>query len=340
MLEEQKRAQREDIEALTNELERLRIEKVLSRGKVTERLPKYDGTNLDIDEWQEKVEAILKLNGWNISQLLGVLPTSLSCQAKRAFDSLLEEEKSSKDVLFQIMKKKLDPQAKQRNKELFMHAKRGATESVVRFIDRLKMYIRRWGEDPTDDFATEMLKFKCYQCLNQVDQKVLRAAVDHNENLDKIVKKADSLISQETRQIGMVGFTRDDCAVSGQWGGEYSVANAYEGCGELINSGDQSGPLPTCWNCGEKGHRYWECYQSTQPLWDQEFQNHGLTNCQYNNPIQDHEQTNTANMITEAQIMSEPVVARNQGQGLPQIVGGGIEDETPETFLTEVFSPS
>ena len=92
-IEEQKRAEREDRETITKKLEQLRIEKSKARGKETLRLPQYDGTNLDIDDWQENVEAIAKFNGWDLPKLLEILPISLGVHAKWAFDSLLEVEK-------------------------------------------------------------------------------------------------------------------------------------------------------------------------------------------------------------------------------------------------------
>ena len=63
-------------------------------------------------------------------------------------------------IFFQKMRIKLDPQAEKKNKELFMLARRGQNESIMRFVDRLRMYIRRWGGDPRGEFAIEMLKYK------------------------------------------------------------------------------------------------------------------------------------------------------------------------------------
>ena len=214
--EERQRGLREDREVLINQMERLRIEKAQDRGKELQSLPQYDGSNHDIDEWQEKIEAVTKWNRWNPSKLIEVIPVSLSGQAKRAFDSLTEDDKQSVGAFFLSMRRKLDPQAKLRNKELFMLAKRHKNESVSRFVDRLKMYVRRWGKDPTDVFATEIMKYKCFECLSFADQKVLRTAMDQNENLDKIVKIADSLASAETCTIGMVDYSQNEREVSGQ----------------------------------------------------------------------------------------------------------------------------
>ena len=342
-IEEQKRAEREDRETITKKLEQLRIEKSKARGKETLRLPQYDGTNLDIDDWQENVEAIAKFNGWDLPKLLKILPISLSVHAKCAFDSLLEEEKRTKEMLFSSMRKKLDPQSKQRNKELFMHAKRGKNESVIRFMDRLRMYIRRWGEDPMDVFATEMLKYKCLECLTHTDQKVVRAAMEGSENLDKIVKMADSLLSSDTSMIGMVGYGKDDFEVSGLGGDEYGIAELCESCEAAYENKLRSEPLPTCWNCGVEGHRYWECYYNTQSPWDQGARNNTDYDISYSHGNIENQgyggttASDTTLNQPEAQNIPTPGEAKHQGHGLLQITEGN-ENETSGDALTRPFS--
>ena len=66
------------------------------------------------------------------------LPTTLTGQAKRSFDSLTDDDKLTKEVFFQSMRTKLDPQAEGRNKVLFMLAKKEPTESIMQYIDKIE----------------------------------------------------------------------------------------------------------------------------------------------------------------------------------------------------------
>ena len=61
------------------------------------------------------------------------------------------------------------------------------------------MYIRRWGGDPKEAFAIEMLKYKTYDSLNPTDRKILNATVDHSEDLDKM-GITETWIQEETMQ--------------------------------------------------------------------------------------------------------------------------------------------
>ena len=124
---------------------------------MTQKLPNYDGSNLDFDEWEEKVRAISKCNDWEVDRLLAALPASLSGCSKRAYDMLKDEDKLSKEALFQGLRVKLDPTSERKNKELFIQARKGMGESMVAFIDRCRMYIRRSGGNPRENFAVEML---------------------------------------------------------------------------------------------------------------------------------------------------------------------------------------
>ena len=204
LAKEQQRTNREDTNTLKGQLERMRIEKEQASRRQTQRLPTYDGANIEFDEWQDKVEAIMVCNAMDYTGLLEALPTSLSGQAKRSFDSLNNQDRQTKDTFFQAMRKKLDPQAEKKNKELFIVAKRGERESIVGFIDRCRMYIRRSGGDTMEHFVIEMLKYKVLDCLPTMDRKILNATIDSDESLDELIIKADALLETETRLIGAV----------------------------------------------------------------------------------------------------------------------------------------
>ena len=46
---------------------------------------------------------------WDLAKLIETLPTYLTGQAKRAFDSLTEDDKRTKETLFQTIRDKIDP---------------------------------------------------------------------------------------------------------------------------------------------------------------------------------------------------------------------------------------
>ena len=206
IIAEQNKVHREDTEILTTQFEKMRIEKEQSRGRQQQRLPPYDGQSMDFNDWQDKTESVLVCNKWDFSTFLELLPTSVSGLAKRAFDSLTEEDKSAKDVFYQKMRVKIDPQSERKNKEMFILARKGPTESIMSFIDRCRQYIRRSGADPNEYFAQEMLRNKVYESLSPTDRKILSATISHDEDLDIIVIKADSMAST---QHGLVGAVRE-----------------------------------------------------------------------------------------------------------------------------------
>ena len=242
LIEGQSRHHKEDTEVLTSEFEKMRIEKEQARGRQTQRLPTYDGLSLDVDEWQDKVEIVIKCNKWDLGQLLEALPVSLSGQARRSFDSLTDEDKLSKEGLFQSMRIKIDPRSEKRNKELFVMAKKGGQESVTSFIDRCRQYIRRSGGDATEPFAKMMLRFKVYDCLSTTDRKILEATVDEDEDLDKIIIKANSLV---TAQQAIIGNVQDERQQNREppTNGEESGYQQNQGSRGII-----------CHRCGNSGH--------------------------------------------------------------------------------------
>ena len=280
LVEGQQRFHREDTETLASQFERLRLEKEQARGRQTQRLPNYDGINLEVDEWQEKVEAVAKCNDWDLSKLLEALPTSLAGQAKRSFDSLTDGDKGTMETFFQSMREKLDPQAERKNKELFMLARRAPSESIMSYIDRCRMYIRRWGGDPKEGFAIEMLKYKVLDCLTPTDRKILNATIDSNEELDKIILKADAMTTTPKAVIGAVmgegqnqwGMGSGNGMDSGNENGRNVQTRFPQGFGR--GEEGQGQPL-RCWKCGRFGHRRSECRVNRQP---QYYNNYGPMN--------------------------------------------------------------
>ena len=207
IVEEQNKNHKMDTETLTSEFEKIRLEKEQARGRQNQKLPHYDGLNMSVDDWQDKTEAIQKCNKWSLPTLLEALPTCTTGLAKRAFDSLTEDDKSTKDTLFQRMRVKIDPMSERRNKDYFIAARKEVAESMMTYIDRCRQLIRRSGADPTEPFAEKMLKSKIYGALSQTDQKILNATVACDEKLETLIIKADSMMSTQHTLIGAVKET-------------------------------------------------------------------------------------------------------------------------------------
>ena len=178
---------------LQKEIEKLRI-------RPNYKLPDYNGVNISFDEWEECVKEVVKVNDWNLNMLLLYLPLCLKEKAKESYSSLKPEEKVTKEALFQALRLKLDPEAKSRNLELFMEAKILDGESMNTFIDRCRKYVRLSGGSPTEKFAEEQLKSKVYSNVKAMDRKLLNAVVNSSDDLDKVIRVADSLISKSELQ--------------------------------------------------------------------------------------------------------------------------------------------
>ena len=233
-----------DTDALAGHFDQMRIDHEKARGRQVQHLPKFDGTNMCVDDWIEKTETVSKGNNWGVEELLQNIPVSLAGIAKRAFDSLGPDDKSSIEVFNEAMRDKLDPQAVERNRALFATARRGKNESTSSFVDRLKMYIRRSGGNATDNWALDMLKYKIYENLSPTEAKIVRAAVDSKDSLEKIAMKADNFFTEPASVIGaVIEGDSGSMSPSGGWS-EEGFYQPWE-------------PVPfmgSCWECQEIGH--------------------------------------------------------------------------------------
>ena len=247
IIEGQNRNNLQGVELLTGELERMRIERETSRGIAHQKLPNYDGVNLSIDDWVDRTEAVMLCNKWDLKNLLDAMPTCLTATAKRAYDSLVDQDKTSKDNFFTAMRLKIDPTSARKNKELFVLAKRLAAESVTSFIDRCRMYIRRSGGDPCEPFALDMLRLKVFESLNPTDCKILNATIGQDESLTSLIIKADSMLSTSTNLIGAVVNQEN---ITGE-----APININEANGTVVNNVDPRQSFPkVCWRCNRPGH--------------------------------------------------------------------------------------
>ena len=210
LFENQQKFQRENTIALAETFEKMRQEMEKARGRQLQTLPTYDGINMAFEEWAEGVEAIVLCNDWSHNQLLEALPTSLTATAKQSFDALKEDEKKSKEVLINALRVKIAPESKSRNKALFVNARKEFGESMTAFMDRSKMYIRRSGGDPDEQFVIELLKIKVLENMQPGDRKILSANSTISEDLENMIRTADSMTNSKAERTGEIKskFTR------------------------------------------------------------------------------------------------------------------------------------
>ena len=130
-----------------------------------EKLPVFNGENHNIFDWQEKVEDVMRNNGWNFTKLLQALPASLTGIAKRAFNELSDEDKRDDSALFLGLRHQIDPFADKKCRALFRTVRRGSGESMSAFISKLRTYIRRSGNDPSQPLIRDMLRDRVYENL-------------------------------------------------------------------------------------------------------------------------------------------------------------------------------
>ena len=255
MLRDQGNIQRDTIDRLGEEFSQLRMSRENDRGRQNLTLTKYDGID-DIDDWQDRCEEAILGNGWTYRKFMDIVPSSLSGRAKRAFNSLREEDKTTKEAFYLAMKKKIDPLAPSRNKDLFVDAKRGNNEPVMTFIDRLRMYIRRSGGNPTEHWAQEIMKNKVFSCLSATDRKILKATVSRDEDIDIIILKADEMLGAHVDIIGAVN--EEEEKHPSYENNEYE--NRARGGRQNRN---QRGPNTVfrgnCWECHQPGHTARNC---------------------------------------------------------------------------------
>ena len=146
-IEYHQKLHREDVEKIISQLELNRQVMEGARGRLMYSLPKYNGKNLEVEEWLDRVDAVTVGNDWDFSKLFQALPGSLEDVAKRAFDTLTTRDKQTKESFLRNLRDKIDPYVETRNKDLFYAAKKEHSETYQAFVDRLKMYIRRSGEN-------------------------------------------------------------------------------------------------------------------------------------------------------------------------------------------------
>ena len=206
LIEQQQRFHHQDTLILVDHLVKFTEEMKKARLRPTQRLPEFDGTNMNIDDWEEKVREIIIANDWDIGLILVYLPLSLKGQARQSFNNLRGEDTLSKESLFQAIRYRLDPEVDTRNKENFINAKKLPGESMISFIDRCRTFIKRSGGDATENFAIQMLKRKVMENIQSTDRKVLLVMLKATDDLDKIASIADAMMSRgET-----IGFVNEN----------------------------------------------------------------------------------------------------------------------------------
>ena len=291
LVEGQIKGHREDAEIIAREFEKIRLDKENNRGKQLQKLPVFDGIG-EVDEWVERIETCSICNEWSFKKMLEQLPSCLTGQAKRAFDSLTADEKATKEVFYQNMRLKIDPYCEKKNKENFRLAKRGNGESMNTFVNRLRMYIKRSGGDPKQDFAEDILKYRVYDNMSPSDRKLLNATIEHSEDLGKIIAKADLLLTNQPDSTGFIGVVTEykggdrtnQAQNMGMYGGGQGIERMNMNTGAQRNTGNVEFN-GNCWQCNSIGHTKRNCPQKVEfngMCWQCNIVGHTKRNCPQN----------------------------------------------------------
>ena len=224
-------------------LSSLLVQQFENQNKILLHFPMYNGLNLKFTEWQEKVEAIIICNQWSWIQVMRVIPTSLEDKAKISFDALSENDKQTLESFFLKMSEKLDPNAKDKNMELFLNSRKNVNENIVNYVDRCKKYIKRCGIEPSRDmWVSSQLKEKIRECLSQEDQKLLKASIPKECELDLVALKADIILNESNEKV--------------------IIDKKYEGLNVNDNLKQFRGK---CGKCDKIGHKRKECKKLLPP---------------------------------------------------------------------------
>ena len=200
-----------------------------------------------------------------------VLPVYLTGVAKRSFDSLTDMDKKCKEIFFESMRMKISPQSGSRNKEFFMTAKREQAESIMMYIDRCKMYVRRSGGDPSEHLVVELLKDKVEKCLISPYRQILNASVETSDDLNAIIIKGDRMLNSqieeaairneqtEAKSITMVKDKSPEPVIPEKREGYNSKVRGNRVRENMRVRSGSSSWVVVCWKCGKIGHLRRDC---------------------------------------------------------------------------------
>ena len=151
-----------------------------------------------------------------------------------------------------------------------MTAKREQAESVMMFIDRCKMYVRRSGGDPSEHLVVELLKDKVEKCLISPYRQILNASVETSDDLNAIIIKADRMLNSqieeairneqtEAKSITMVKDKSPEPVIPEKHEGYNSKARGNRVKEKMRGRSGSSSWVVVCWKCGKIGHLRRDC---------------------------------------------------------------------------------
>ena len=160
--------------------------------------PKYEGRAEEFDDWEHDLRLCIQFYGWkNEKRELDILPSCLKGTAELIFRSLPAEDKMSLNSVLAALKKALDPRGAERNRRLFMQAKRNPGETMCAFVNRCNEYLVRSRDDDAKSdtsWANSLIVRKIYAGLNVDDKKMLKGLLGKSEDVPMLCRKADELI--------------------------------------------------------------------------------------------------------------------------------------------------
>ena len=228
-----------------------------------ERLPLFDGTNLEIFEWEEQVRDVMTCNSWSVTHLLKHLPISLRGKAKQAYDNLSPKDKHDEGSLFYAMRAKLDPGIEDRYRTLFCKARRAKGESITSFINRCKTLIKRSGGNPEQSFANDLLKEKVSGNIPKEDERIFKAIKRPTDNLDRLMEVADKVMGMKNTSLdkGSSQFEKSGTESNDQDGSNDRVDERLLDGVKLssVTNGRTKLRIGPCGRCHQFGHLRKSC---------------------------------------------------------------------------------
>ena len=245
---------------LADQLEKIRNEMEKTRQRPVQQLPIFNGENMDIYNWENSVEEVIKCNQWDFESLMNYLPLSLQGRAKEAFSHLSPECKETKQKVFLGMRLKIAPEDVEKNMKLFDEARRNPGESMTAFIDRCKTYIKKARGDITEKFVLGLLEMKLKSNMEQMDQKIISLNIKDRGDLEAAVATADILVNCGNSNGSTVKVERQVPKLQ-----KHKVESKVEQNNSIrdlnSNSGSKKRTIGPCGACHRDGHTKKNCLE-------------------------------------------------------------------------------
>ena len=194
------------------------------------KLPEFSGTNIPAKEWQLKVEAVRKANGWSEAECLLVLPTSLSGKALKAHAQVIGEDAS-----------------------ISLGALLGKVMLATSLTDNealSKFYSCTWKSGSFDNFREKLVELYEQSPLCSVSG-IARESVIRNQFIAGLPETIRNKVNALPLQLTLEQLTNfaakclsESSGTSSTIRSRFTASNSFQG---------------KCFRCGATGHRMRDC---------------------------------------------------------------------------------